>query len=400
VEPLEGVKISAYARIPPSIKVPVTALLRLDNVEEGLKTGKLNGKMELYTTQEATSVTINGRTVPIEYELSSALAYALEGSQAYKFELKGLLSGDFSIFKDEARFKDGMFLMAPYRKGSIPVVFVHGTASSPARWAQMFNELQNDRALWGRYQFWFFTYNTGNPIAYSAGLLTDGLKRIVAEMDPEGKDPALNKMVVIGHSQGGLLTKFTVIDSGNRFWDNTFTVPINELNVSPETRELLRRSLFFKPLPFVKTVIFVSTPHGGSFVSTGIVTALMRKMISLPFRLLDPFAEVFRQNPDAVALRSMKDIPRSTDNMDPKSLFTKTLSSIPIAPGVQAHSIIAVKNPDAPKEKWNDGVVEYKSAHIEGVASEIIVHSGHSTQDEPATIEEVRRILLENLNGP
>jgi hypothetical protein len=84
--------------------------------------------------------------------------------------------------------------------------------------------------------------------------------------------------------------------------------------------------------------------------------------------------------------------------MDPKSLFIKTLSPIPIAPGVDAHSIIAVKNPDAPKEKWNDGVVEYKSAHIDGVASELIVHSGHSTQDEPATIEEVRRILIEHLN--
>jgi hypothetical protein len=64
---------------------------------------------------------------------------------------------------------------------------------------------------------------------------------------------------------------------------------------------------------------------------------------------------------------------------------------------VDAHSIIAVKNPDAPKEKWNDGVVEYKSAHIEGVVSELIVNSGHSTQDEPATIEEVRRILIEHL---
>jgi pimeloyl-ACP methyl ester carboxylesterase len=397
VEPREGVNVTAYARIPPAIKVPVTAVLRLDDVEEGLKTGKLRGKLELYTTEEATSVTINGRTVPIEYELTSALAYTLEGAQGYKLELKGLLSGDLQLFKDEARFKDGVFLMAPYRKGLIPVVFVHGTASSPARWAQMFNELQNDRALWGRYQFWFFTYNTGNPIAYSAGLLSDGLKRVVAELDPEGKDPALRNMVVVGHSQGGLLTKFTVIDTGNAFWDNAFTVPIDELDVSSETRELLRRTLFYKPLPFVKTVIFVATPHGGSFVSTGIVSDLARKLITLPFRILDPFAEVFKQNPEAVAMRSMKDIPRSTDNMDPKSLFIKTLSPIPIAPAVDAHSIIAVKNLDAPKEKWNDGVVEYKSAHIDGAASELIVNSGHSTQDEAATIEEVRRILIEHL---
>jgi hypothetical protein len=58
-----------------------------------------------------------------------------------------------------------------------------------------------------------------------------------------------------------------------------------------------------------------------------------------------------------------------------------------------------VENPDDPKEKWNDGVVAYSSAHLEDVASELIVHSAHSTQSEPETIEEVRRILLENMKG-
>mgnify|MGYP000971356257 FL=1 len=86
--------------------------------------------------------------------------------------------------------------------------------------------------------------------------------------------------------------------------------------------------------------------------------------------------------------------------MDPKSSFIRIISSIPIPPGVTTHSIIAVKNPDDPKEKWTDGVVDYSSAHIDGAASELIVRSGHSTQDEPQTIEEVRRILLENLKGP
>jgi hypothetical protein len=41
--------------------------------------------------------------------------------------------------------------------------------------------------------------------------------------------------------------------------------------------------------------------------------------------------------------------------------------------------------------------VRYESAHIEGVASEKIVRSTHSTQSTPATILEVRRILYEHL---
>jgi hypothetical protein len=44
-------------------------------------------------------------------------------------------------------------------------------------------------------------------------------------------------------------------------------------------------------------------------------------------------------------------------------------------------------------------VVRYTSAHIDGVASEVIVRGGHSTQATPATIEEVRRILHARVDG-
>jgi len=60
---------------------------------------------------------------------------------------------------------------------------------------------------------------------------------------------------------------------------------------------------------------------------------------------------------------------------------------------VAAHSIIAVKGSD-PVEQGTDGMVEYKSAHIDGVESEVVVNSGHSAQGNPHTVEEVRRILL------
>jgi hypothetical protein len=42
-------------------------------------------------------------------------------------------------------------------------------------------------------------------------------------------------------------------------------------------------------------------------------------------------------------------------------------------------------------------VVEYRSAHLEGLESEFVVRSGHSCQGHPLVIEEVRRILLEHL---
>ena len=393
-----GAEEREFAMVPATLRVAATAFLRLENVEEGIRAGRVEGRLTLHTTQEETSVTVGNRAVPLEYALTAALADTLEGSQAYAIELKALFAGDFKIVKDTARFKDNVFLMAPYRPGRIPLVLVHGTASSPARWAQMLNEILNDRELWNRYQVWLFTYNTGNPILYSGGILTQGLRSVVQQLDPAGKDSALRKMVVIGHSQGGLLTKLTAIDSGNRFWDRAFTVPIDQVDVSPDTRELLRRSFFYEPLPFVHRVVFISTPHRGSHLSGGYITDMLRRLISLPFTLLSPLQEAFQRNPEAVTTRAMKaEIPRSTDNMNPDSEFIKTFSSIPIAPGISAHSIIAVANPEDPKAEWDDGVVAYSSAHIDGVASELVVHSGHSAQESPLAIEEVRRILVENL---
>jgi pimeloyl-ACP methyl ester carboxylesterase len=398
---VKGEREAAFTRVPSSLKMAATALLQLDDVEAGLLNGRVEGRISLFTTQEGTSVSINGRTVPLEYRPSTALAYTLDGSEIYSLELKALFSGDLAILKKSPRFKDNVFLMGPYRPGRIPLVLVHGTASSPARWAQLLNEIINDRELHQRYQFWMFTYNTGNPVLYSAGILARGLRGVVSELDPEGQDPALRKMVIVGHSQGGMLTKLTAVDSGTRFWDASFTVPLERLDLSPEARELLQNSLFFEPLPFVRRVVFIATPHRGSYRAGDRISSLLRKVISLPFAIVSPLQEVVDRSPEAIAKRGIEnEVPRSTDNMNPNSGFVRLYSSIPIAPGIIAHSIIAVDNPEDPQGEWSDGVVAYSSAHLEGTASEFIVHSGHSTQETPQTIEEVRRILLENLKEP
>jgi len=140
-----------------------TAFLQLENVEAGLRDSRLEGNLALYTIHKGTSVSVGGRTVPLEFGQTSALAYTLEGSQAYAMELKGLLSGDLELFKRTARFEDNVFLMAPHLFGRIPLVLVHGTASSPVRWAQMLNEILNDRELWNRYQVWLFSLQHRQP---------------------------------------------------------------------------------------------------------------------------------------------------------------------------------------------------------------------------------------------
>src|SRR5262249_594944 len=149
---------------------------------------------------------------------------------------------------------------------------------------------------------------------------------------------------------------------------------------------------FVEPLPFVRRVVFIATPHRGSFLaSRDFFRRLIARLVTLPVRFTKLTASVMTANPDIFEA----DVGSVTalHNMRPRNSFVRTLSEVPIAPGVAANSIIPVKG-NGPIETGNDGVVEYSSAHIDGVESEKVVRSDHSTQANPETIEEVRRILL------
>jgi pimeloyl-ACP methyl ester carboxylesterase len=389
IEPIGATTTKQDAYIPLRLKIPVTAFLRLDDPRGALKSGKLTGELEFYTPDSARSIKVNGVEVPIEFETTSALALQLEGSPVWDFEIAGFRSGDFTIGAQRL----GIYMLHPHRTGRIPVVLVHGTASSPARWAELINELENDPRFWEHYELWLFIYNTGNPIAYSGMLLRDALTKAVADLDPQGKDPGLKQMVVIGHSQGGLLTKMTAIDTGTHLWP--FAVPPEELTVSAETRELVTHALIFKPLPFVKRVVFIATPHGGSYQALGFLGRLGSWFVNLPGRFVKMNVELLTLQTQGLYMGTVGNVPTSITNMTPGNPFIKSLASIPIADGVVTHSIIAVDG-DGPLADAGDGVVKYASAHIDGVASEKIVHSSHSVQGNPEAIQEVKRILIEH----
>jgi hypothetical protein len=120
------------------------------------------------------------------------------------------------------------------------------------------------------------------------------------------------------------------------------------------------------------------------------------RFVNLPLNVAGAMGDLVRGNPALFQLGSLRSLPTSVNNMTPGSRFIRTLSSLPVAPGVATHSIIAVKGDDPPEE-GSDGVVEYASAHVADVQSELIVRSAHSCQSRPETIQEVRRILVEHV---
>src|SRR5262249_20384475 len=149
----------------------------------------------------------------------------------------------------------------------------------------------------------FFSYDSGAPIIYSSMLLREALEHAVAKLDPEGQDPALQHMVVMGHSQGGLLTKMTVVESGDAFWKNASDQPFDDVKMKPETRELLRRVMFVHPLPFVTRVVFVATPHHGSYIAGNWLAHQFARLISMPLTVTKVVTEVATLNKGALALR-------------------------------------------------------------------------------------------------
>jgi pimeloyl-ACP methyl ester carboxylesterase len=383
--PLVGV--TPLPTAPPfSRAFPATAVLRLNGGWRDFQGGKCTASLELYSIFDETTITINRQTVPLETDTTTPIAYSLNQSSLWKLGYVQFLSSVEQLPSD-------VYQTRPYQPGKVPVVFVHGTFSSPVWWAEMVNTLMADPAVQKNYQIWWFVYNSGNSTVYSANKLRTALTDKVHALDPSGRDPALQQMVVIGHSQGGLLTKLTATDTGDRLWRVLSTNRLEGLNLNAEEQRLVHEYLFYKPLPFVKRVIFICTPHRGSFQVGNFVRNLARRAISLPNTLL-------RQQKTLVDLASRirgsdrvdRSIRTSLDSMSPNNRGLLELAEIPLAPGIKGHSIIAIKG-NGDYLKGNDGVVSYSSAHVDYVESEYIVRGPHSCQALPETIEEVRRIL-------
>jgi pimeloyl-ACP methyl ester carboxylesterase len=371
--------------------IPLTAFLRVDGTIQNLNDKSARATLEIHSGFHDPTVKVDGKEVQLETDTTTPLAYRLKDASLWsQLGPRRFLSA----LGEHPR----LIMIQPYTPGRIPVVFIHGTASSPLWWAEMFNTLSADPVLRDHFQFWFYMYNSSLRVASSAATMREILTSTVKNLDPEGKDPALHEMVLVGHSQGGLLAKMSVVRTGDTLWDSLSKVSFNKLRAPPDVKNELKRELFFEPLPFVKRVIFIATPHRGSFRASSWVRYMIRRMVTLPGDILTTnpaaYVEILQQTKLPPELRTQ--VLTSVDSMSPDNPVLKALASIPVSKGIKDHSIIAVLGEGDPT-KGNDGVVKYSSAHLEGVESEFIVRDQHSCQSNPLVIEEVRRILLVHL---
>jgi triacylglycerol esterase/lipase EstA (alpha/beta hydrolase family) len=98
----------------------------------------------------------------------------------------------------------------PYDAAKTPVLFVHGLWDTKQTWLPMLHALERDPALSAKYQFWRFEYDTYMPFWVGAAELRSELDRINREY------PKHKKIVLVGHSMGGLISRMVLTDYGGK----------------------------------------------------------------------------------------------------------------------------------------------------------------------------------------
>jgi hypothetical protein len=374
-----------------SRSLAATAFLRPSAGPGDLGNG-LSASLELHSTSARKELYVDGRAFPLEADPSAAIAHGIESAGYWRWDLVGFFRGA------NASRQNGLILPSPFQPDRIPVVLVHGTASNPVYWADLINDLSADPLIRERCQFWLFIYSTGNPIVYSSTTLRESLTSFVASRDPDLSDESLRQMVIVGHSQGGLLAKMTgVTMSAEDAAQQSFDLSLAELELEPEIEEQVRRHFDIEPLPFVERLVFVSTPHRGSFLSDRWFARMLGRLIAMPGDLVGLAKSVRASVPEEKLPRGMQSrTSTSLDNMRPGNSFLELLLDAPIDPRIRVHSIISIGGAEEP-EGADDGVVAYESAHLDGVDSEALVRAKHSCQSHPSVVIEMRRILREHI---
>jgi hypothetical protein len=241
-------------------------------------------------------------------------------------------------------------------------------------------------------------YPTGVPVPTAAALLRDSLQELERTYNASGRDQEAARMVLLGHSMGGLLSHMMAVDSGDRLWQINTIRRFEDLLGPPAVLAELRHYMFFEHQPYVSRVVFLATPHHGSDMSRGFVGRLSASLIAEPDQIGNLLTQLIKDNPNTFE-RRFRRLPSSIETLEPDSKILEAVLQMPADPRIVTfHSIIGSNRPSG-KHESTDGVVPYHSAHFDGAASELVVPSDHSVQKSQEAIREVRRILLEHL-GP
>ncbi|WP_372530446.1 lipase family alpha/beta hydrolase [Xanthomonas sp. NCPPB 3005] len=368
----------AYSEMPtPSL----TVLLRFDGDTLAEVLASRAVRVEAYDPYLSARATLGGYAVPLAGDFSAGYGVWMARSGFAEQSLRTLFGMAHGIDRPH------IFLTQPYDPDRRVLVLLHGLASSPEAWVNLANELLGDENLRARYQIWLVYYPTNLPIAYNQMEIRNGLEQALDHFDPQRRSASAHDMVLVGHSMGGVLARLMVSSSdGDRLWQRLFGNATLAPQAMRTLRDTLSPMLHFEPMPEVSEAIFLASPHRGTPHATGMLGRLVGRLIGLPARVLDQFKDI-------TGTGLVGKLPTSMDNLDDHDDFVEAAAQLKISPKVSYHSIIARRDPRVPLAQSDDGFVPYWSAHLDGAASETVIASGHSVQETPQAILQIRKLL-------
>lgn len=388
---------------PPSLTLPMTAFCEIQPQDTFANdSGKIqrSAVIRLFDPLERKTIQHLNRTIPLESDITTPLAYHLKDPLLNQSVLATatLLNGKLA---DKIH---GVYMLEPFNPNKIPVVMVHGLWSSPVTWTQMFNDLRAIAEIQNNYQFWFYSYATGQPFTISAGQMREDLDDARRALDPSGSSQALNQMVLVGHSMGGLLSRMQAIDSGDEFWNLVGQGSIDDLKGNQQSISRIRKTLFFDANPAIKRIVTIATPHQGSEFASATARWLSQKIISLPEMATNETLKLAKENPDILVNPRIL-TGTSIDSLAPTAPSFLALNRIAPQPTTKFHTIVGrlEKKNFLPfgndnEDLGSDGVVSVTSAQYKYAETNAFVPEEHSSiHFHPQCILEVRRILLSHL---
>ena len=359
------------------IYAPVTAVTKFSDQR---------AQLEFVDPMKTERIAIGKRIFPLAVDLSAPTAMLIAQERPERLGLSRVINPQ--KYADTARLTQ----LQQYDSTRTPVIFVHGLQETGASWAPMIDTLRNDPWIREHYQFWFFSYPSGYPYPYAAALFRQDLDGI------DRAFPNHKRVVLIGHSMGGMICRLMITDAGDQIWRDFFATSPAKTPLSSDTRKLLEQSLVFNHRPDVQRVIFISTPHRGSELATGWIGRIGAALVKTPH----PFTSIYASTKPLLiadpAARPLNRMPNSVDTLEPNDRFVEAVNKLPITPGIPYHSIMGDRGRGNTPNS-SDGIVPYWSSHLEGAQSELIVPSDHSAQYNPQAIREVERILKPNLTA-
>jgi pimeloyl-ACP methyl ester carboxylesterase len=357
------------------VYAPVTAVIQFSGQKADLK---------FVDPFQAERVALGKRSFPLAVDLSAPTAMLIARERPERL--------GFSRLMNPAKYADtaGLAQLQQYDPTRTPVIFVHGLQETGASWAPMIDSLRDDPWIRKRYQFWFYSYPSGYPYPYSAALFRHDLDGV------ERAFPNHKRVVLVGHSMGGMICRLMITDAGDKIWRDFFSTPPAKTPLASDTRKLLAESLVFSHRPDVQRVIFISTPHRGSKIASGLIGRIGASLVRTPKQFMSIYASTKPLVIADPAAPTLKRMPNSVDTLEPNDRFVQAVDKLSITRGIPYHSIMGDRGRGNTPNS-SDGVVPYWSSHLDGAQSELIVDSGHDAQTNPEAIHEVARILKENL---